>query len=102
MSKNDDNTVVCEFLIQNDIGIHARPAAAFVRTASNYRSEVKVSKGEESVDGKSIMGLLMLKVCTGSTIVVEVVGEDASEAAKAIRHLIDDKNGVFNLPVKNG
>ena len=102
MANSNVNTVVREYLIQNDIGIHSRPAAAFVKTANKYKSDVSVTYGDKWADGKSILGLLILEVLTGSSIVVEIVGEDAEAAADAIQELIEDGDGMFNTPLKNG
>ena len=102
MPNSNVNTVVREYLIQNDIGIHSRPAAAFVKTANKYRSDISVTYGDKWADGKSILGLLVLEVLTGTSIVVEIVGEDAEAAADAIQKLIEDGDGMFNTPLKNG
>jgi len=102
MPKSNVNTVVREYLIQNDIGIHSRPAAAFVKTANKYKSDISVTYGDKWADGKSILGLLVLEVLTGTSIVVEIVGEDAEAAADAIQKLIEDGDGMFNTPLKNG
>ena len=102
MPNSNVNTVVREYLIQNDIGIHSRPAAAFVKTANKYKSDVSVTYGDKWADGKSILGLLVLQVLTGTSNVVEIVGEDAEAAAGAIQELIEDGDGIFNTPLKNG
>ena len=102
MPNSNVNTVVREYLIQNDIGIHSRPAAAFVKTANKYKSDVSVTYGDKWADGKSILGLLILQVLTGTSIVVEIVGEDAEAAAGAIQELIEDGDGIFNTPLKKG
>ena len=102
MPNSNVNTVVREYLIQNDIGIHSRPAAAFVKTANKYKSDVSVTYGDKWADGKSILGLLVLQVLTGTSIVVEIVGEDAEAAADAIQKLVEDGDGMFNTPLKNG
>jgi phosphocarrier protein len=80
-----------EFQIQNKLGIHARPAAQFVKTASKFTSEIRVEKDGEEVDGKSIMGLMMLAAGHGSTITVIVEGDDAETAMTAIAGLIERK-----------
>ena len=102
MPNSNVNTVVREYLIQNDIGIHSRPAAAFVKTANKYKSDISVTYGDKWADGKSILGLLVLEVLTGTSIVVEIVGEDSEAAADAIQKLIEDGDGMFNTPLKNG
>ncbi|BCX48865.1 phosphocarrier protein HPr [Haloferula helveola] len=80
-----------EFTIQNKLGIHARPAAQFVKTASKFTSEIRVEKDGEEVDGKSIMGLMMLAAGHGSVINVAVEGDDEEAAMAAISDLIDRK-----------
>ncbi|MGE9271576.1 MAG: HPr family phosphocarrier protein [Verrucomicrobiales bacterium] len=80
-----------EFQIQNKLGIHARPAAQFVKTASRFTSDIKVEKDGEEVDGKSIMGLMMLAAGHGSSINVIIEGEDEETAMEAIADLIDRK-----------
>jgi phosphotransferase system HPr (HPr) family protein len=102
MTNSNANTVVREYLIQNDIGIHSRPAAAFVKVANKYRSDISVIYGDKWADGKSILGLLILEVVTGTSIVVEAAGKDAEKAADAIQELIEDEEGMFNTPLKNG
>jgi phosphocarrier protein len=102
MTSSNANTIVREYLIQNDIGIHSRPAAAFVKVANKYKSDVSVVYGDKWADGKSILGLLILEVLTGTSIVVEITGEDAETAADAIQELIDDEEGMFNTPLKKG
>jgi len=78
-----------EFTIQNKLGIHARPAAQFVKTANKFASEIRVEKDGEEVDGKSIMGLMMLAAGHGSVIQVAAEGEDAESALDAIADLIE-------------
>ena len=80
--------------IKNKQGLHARPASVFVRIANRYESDVTVKKGSEKVNGKSIMGLLMLAANQGSTVELEVSGPDAEQAANELENfLIDDKEG---------
>ncbi len=82
-----------ELTILNKLGIHARPAAQFVRLTSKYKSDVQVEKDEECVDGKSIMGLMMLAVGCGSSIKVSVEGSDEEQLMLAIEDLINRKFG---------
>lgn len=82
-----------EFLIKNRLGLHARAAAQLVQTASRFRSEVTVEKEGTAVNGKSIMGILMLAAPKGSRIAVSVAGDDAEAAMTAIGRLIDDGFG---------
>src|SRR5580765_3613879 len=80
-----------EIPIVNRLGLHARPAAMFVRIASRFRSEVWVSKEGEEVNGKSIMGLMMLAAGKGSTLHLRCEGPDADRAAAEIEELINSK-----------
>jgi len=80
-----------ELTIQNKLGIHARPAAQFVKTASKFASEIRVEKDGEEVDGKSIMGLMMLAAGNGSIIIVAAEGEDEDAALEALTDLIERK-----------
>ena len=80
-----------EISVVNRLGLHARPAAMFVRIASRYRSEIWVSKEGEEVNGKSIMGLMMLAAGPGSTLTVHAQGHDASQALAEIETLIKRK-----------
>ena len=80
-----------EFTVLNKLGIHARPAAQFVRTAAKFKSEIRVEKDDEEVDGKSIMGLMMLAAGHGSVIIVSAEGEDEEAAIEALGALISNK-----------
>lgn len=82
-----------QLTVLNKLGIHARPAAQFVRIASKFKSGVNVEKDGENVDGKSIMGLMMLAVGWGAVINVSVEGEDETEAMKALEDLVNSKFG---------
>lgn len=81
------------FLIKNMLGLHARAAAAFVKVANRYQSEILVCKDGVSVNGKSIMGVLMLAASKGSSIDIKVSGDDADEAIESLGRLVDDKFG---------
>lgn len=80
-----------DFTILNKLGIHARPAAQFVKMANRYKSDIMVEKDGEEVDGKSIMGLMMLAAGHGSVIAVSAAGEDEEAALAAIEDLIARK-----------
>lgn len=80
-----------EFTILNKLGIHARPAAQFVKTANRFNADVFVEKDGEEVDGKSIMGLMMLAAGHGSVILVTTEGEDEEPAMAALGDLIERK-----------
>ena len=82
-----------EIPIVNRLGLHARPAAMFVRIASRYRSEIWVAKEGEEVNGKSIMGLMMLAAGQGSKLQIRCEGPDAESALEEIEELI---KGRFN------
>ena len=77
--------------IKNKLGLHARAAAKFVHTAARFKSDIKVRKGEEEVDGKSILGILLLAAGRGSTVVVKADGTDERDALDAVEKLIDAK-----------
>ena len=81
------------FTIINRLGLHARAAAKLVQTANQFGSEVVIVKDAEEVNGKSIMGILMLEAAQGSEIVVQVTGDDADRAIEAIGKLIEDGFG---------
>src|SRR5262249_44818488 len=82
-----------EIAIVNRLGLHARPAAMFVRIASRHRSEVWVSKEGEEVNCKSIMGLMMLAAGQGSKLRIRCEGPDAEKAIEELEELI---NARFN------
>src|ERR1700761_1702241 len=83
--------VVREIAIVNRLGLHARPAAMFVRIASKFRCEVWVAKEGEEVNGKSIMGLMMLAAGQGSKLQVRCEGPDAEQAISEIEELIKSR-----------
>jgi phosphocarrier protein len=74
--------------IRNRLGLHARAAAKLVHTSSRFRSSVKIRKDDEEVDGKSILGILLLAASNGTTLQVIVEGEDEREASTAVEDLI--------------
>ena len=80
-----------EIAIVNRLGLHARPAAMFVRIASKYRAEVWVAKEGEQVNGKSIMGLMMLAAGQGSKLNIRCEGPDADKALAELEELINAK-----------
>lgn len=84
---------VREMIIQNKLGMHARPAALFVKTANRFTCEVFVEKDGERVNGKSIMGLMMLAAGPGSRLIVVAEGADAVAALEAIEQLLHSKFG---------
>jgi phosphocarrier protein len=83
--------VTRELKILNQYGIHARPAALFVRMASRFNADIEVQNGEARVSGKSIMGLMTLQACCGSTLKVTADGVDAEAALDALEALVAGK-----------
>ena len=79
--------------LSNRYGLHARPAMKFVEEASQFAADVYVAKGEEEVNGKSIMGLMTLAAECGSTLRLRVVGDDAEAAIAALTSLVDGRFG---------
>src|SRR3954467_4664382 len=85
------NRIEKEVTIVNRLGMHARPAAMFVRIASRYRSDVWVEKEGEKINGKSIMGLMMLAAGQGSTLNICCEGPDADKVMEELEQLIQQK-----------
>ena len=81
------------FEIMNRLGLHARPATKFVQLANTYVAEVEVEKDGQSVNGKSIMGVLMLVAGKGSQITVRATGQDAAACVEALGQLIQGRFG---------
>ena len=79
------------FTIRNKLGLHARAAALLVKTANHFGSEVTIEKDGIEVNGKSIMGILMLAASKGTKITLKVEGEDAQEAIRVLGQLIENK-----------
>ncbi|MDQ3415219.1 MAG: HPr family phosphocarrier protein [Verrucomicrobiota bacterium] len=80
-----------EITIINRLGLHARPAAMFVRIASRHRCDIWVAKNDEEINGKSIMGLMMLAAGQGSKLRVRAEGPDAAQAVQEIEELIQSR-----------
>ena len=87
-TSNQDQTIAKEFTILNRLGLHARPSAMFVKISNRYKSEIWVEKDGEQVNGKSIMGLMMLAAGQGSKLLVTCEGGDAELAVAEIEALI--------------
>jgi phosphocarrier protein len=87
------NKVSKTITVINKLGIHARPAAVFARTANKFKSDVFVEKDGETINAKSIMGLMMLAAGPGSKLLIIATGPDAPDAVKAIEDLILSKFG---------
>ena len=84
-------TMTKDFLVSNTLGIHARPAAMFVKTANRFSCDIFVEKDGEKVNGKSIMGLMMLAAGPGSKVTVHAQGHDAHQALIELEILINRK-----------
>jgi len=81
-------TVEKKIIIKNKSGLHARPASLFVQIANKYDCEISVRKGRQKVNGKSIMGIMMLAAEKGTAIVVAAEGEGAPEAVRELEKLL--------------
>lgn len=77
--------------IKNKLGLHARPSALFVQTASRFKSTLKVFQSSQEADGKSIMGLMMLAAGLGTELRIIAAGPDEADLVKSIEELIDRK-----------
>ncbi len=77
--------------IRNTYGLHARPAAQFVKLANRFQAEIQVRKQELEVNGKSIMGMMMLAAECGSDIVIRAAGDDAEAALRELVSLVEHK-----------
>ncbi len=81
-------------IVNNSQGLHARPAALFVQIANKYESEVIVKKGNDEVNGKSIMGLMTLAAEKGSAIRLKINGPDAKEAMEELEKVVSGERAV--------
>ncbi len=83
-----------KMIVKNKQGLHARPAALFVQIANKFDARITVSRDEEEVNGKSIMGVLMLGAEKGSSIVIQADGEDAHLAIAELEKIITGKEDL--------
>jgi len=94
--------MACDLAIANQLGLHARAAARFVHTAGRFASKIRVARGGREVDGKSIMGLLLLAASRGSSIRISADGPDERDAMSALCALVergfDDATAVQGNP----
>ena len=88
-----DKVATREMRLVNRLGMHARPASLFVQTASKFNSEISVANGKQTIDGKSILGLLMMAAGPGTALKISARGQDATEALDALERLIASKFG---------
>ncbi len=82
-----------EFIIVNKLGLHARASALLVKNATRFQSEIKIAREGVEVNGKSIMGIMMLAAAKGSVIRLKVEGEDEAEAMSVLGELITNGFG---------
>ena len=87
------------FTIENELGLHLRPAGLFAKTANKFSADITVEKGGAEADGKSIISITTLNVVKNSTIRVKARGKDADKALKALERLIASN---FNEKIKHG
>jgi len=90
---DDIQRCTSEVTIDNRNGLHARPAAMFVKISSRYRAEVWVEKDGERVNGKSIMGLMMLAAGKGTKLMIQAEGVDSEKAVAEIKNLVETRFG---------
>lgn len=83
----------CEVSIKNRLGLHARAAAKFVHVATRFRSQVRVARDGRVMDGKSIMGILLLAAAYGTTISISADGPDEADAIAALCQLVESAFG---------
>jgi phosphocarrier protein HPr len=79
----------CAVRITNPLGLHARAAARFVHAAGAYQSRIRVSRSDQEVDGKSIMGLLLLTAAQGTSVTISADGVDELDAIATLRALVE-------------
>jgi phosphocarrier protein HPr len=89
--KSQDKELSRELVVSNKLGVHARPAAMFVKVANRFESDIFVEKDGETVNGKSIMGLMMLAAGPGSRLQIRASGPDAPQALNEIEALLRRK-----------
>lgn len=86
-TESTSKLVTREFTVPNKLGIHARPAALFVKVSSRFESNITVEKDGEEINGKSIMGLMMLAAGRGSVLKITAEGRDAEQALRELEQL---------------
>ena len=80
-----------DIVIKNKLGMHARAAAKFVKLASSFKSSIEIERQKQRVNGKSIMGVMMLAASKGSLITIHADGDDAEESIDQLNQLIDNR-----------
>jgi len=81
------------FKLKNKLGMHARAAASFVRVAQQFKSAIYIERNGQTINGKSILGILTLACPRGGAITIKAEGADARDAVKALENLIENKFG---------
>jgi len=79
--------------VLNTTGLHARPAGLFIETANRFRSAIRVAKGDREVDGKSVLGLMLLEITAGCELSIMAEGEDEEQAVEALAELVTSRFG---------
>lgn len=88
------NTVTQEFIVENELGLHARPSSSLVKKANGFQSQISIATEDgEVIDGKSILGLMLLGAGKGTKLKITAEGDDATEAIYALGGLFKDKFG---------
>ena len=88
LGENNASHVSRDVVVHNKLGLHARPASMFVKQATRFECEIFVEKEGEEVNGKSIMGLMMLAAASGTTLTIRAEGGDAGQAVDELEQLV--------------
>ena len=88
----------CDVVVVNRLGVHARPSASLTQLATRFKADVWLTKGERRVNGKSIMGVMMLAAACGATLRIETDGPDEDEALVALAALVESGFGELGEP----
>ena len=91
--RTDESVVIRDITVENELGLHARPAAMLVKLANTFVSQIYLEKDGEQVNGKSIMGVMMLAASKGSRVKLIAKGDDALSAIEALVNLFIGKFG---------
>lgn len=90
---SDDPRAQIDVVVLNEMGLHTRPAKAFVQTANRFDAVIEVRKGGLAVNGKSIMGLMSLLAPMGTRLTITAVGDDAEEAVRILAEVVNKRFG---------
>jgi phosphocarrier protein HPr len=90
---SSDSVHQAEFEVRSELGLHARPAGQFVAMAARFASRISVARGDEWVDGRSILSLLSLAASRGTVLRIRAEGPDAAEAVEALGQLLESTSG---------